>query len=84
MNVITISREYGAGGGETAQRLAEALNWRLLDRELLHQAAAIEHVPDAEIERLADRRQHLELLNQFCPFVGAEFSGALELPNRIT
>ena len=55
MNVITVSREYGAGGGEVARRLAEALGWELLDRELLHQAAAVEHVPDAELERLDEK-----------------------------
>jgi cytidylate kinase len=57
-----VSREYGAGGGEVGRRLAEALGWELLDRELLHRAAAVEQVPDAELERhdeqavgLADR-----------------------------
>src|SRR5438874_2302097 len=55
MNVITVSREYGAGGGETARRLAESLGWELLDRELLHQAAAVEHVPDADLERLDEK-----------------------------
>jgi cytidylate kinase len=55
MNVVTVSRQYGAGGGEVARRLAEALGWQLLDRELLHQAAAVEHVPDAELERLDER-----------------------------
>lgn len=55
MKVITISREYGAGGGEVARRLAEALGWELLDRELLHRAAAIEDVPDAELERLDEK-----------------------------
>jgi cytidylate kinase len=55
MNVITVSREFGAGGGEVARRLAEALGWELLDRELLHRAAAIEHVPDAELERLDEK-----------------------------
>ena len=55
MNVITITREYGAGGGEVARKLAEALGWELLDRELLHQAAEIEHVPDAELERLDEK-----------------------------
>src|SRR5262249_36321227 len=62
MNVITVSREYGAGGGETARKLAEALGWEVLDRELLHQAAAIEHVPDAEIERLDE--QAIRLLDR--------------------
>ncbi len=55
MNAITVSREYGAGGGEVARRLAEALGWELLDRELLHQAAAIEHIPDTELERLDEK-----------------------------
>ncbi|HZV05878.1 MAG TPA: cytidylate kinase-like family protein [Gemmataceae bacterium] len=55
MNVITVSRAYGAGGGEVARRLAETLGWELLDRELLHRAAAVEHVPDAELERLDEK-----------------------------
>jgi cytidylate kinase len=55
MNVITVSREYGAGGGEVARRLAEALGWELLDRKLLHRAAEVEHVPDAELESLDEK-----------------------------
>ncbi len=63
MNVITISREYGAGGGEVARRLAEALGWKLLDRELLHQVAAVENVPDADLERLDEKA--LSLADRF-------------------
>jgi len=63
MNVITVSREYGAGGGEVAQRLVETLGWELLDRELLHRAAAIEHVPDADLERLDE--QAISLADRF-------------------
>src|SRR5437868_10377706 len=55
MKIITVSREYGAGGGEVARRLAETLDWELLDRDLLHQAAALEHVPDEELERLDEK-----------------------------
>src|SRR5262245_29878590 len=55
VNVLTVSREFGAGGYEVAHRLAEALGWELLDRELLHQAAAVEHLPDAELERLDEK-----------------------------
>jgi cytidylate kinase len=55
MNVITITRQYGAGGGELARRLAQSLGWELLDRELLHQAAEIEHVPDADLQRLDEK-----------------------------
>jgi cytidylate kinase len=55
MNIITVSREYGAGGGEVGRCLAEALGWELLDRELLHAAAAVEHIPDADLERLDEK-----------------------------
>jgi cytidylate kinase len=50
MRVVTITREYGAGGREVARRLAEALGWELLDHALLHQAAELEHLPDSELE----------------------------------
>ena len=55
MRVITITREYGAGGLEVAKRLGEALGWKVLDRELLHQAAQIEQLPDAELDRLDEK-----------------------------
>lgn len=55
MKVITVSREYGAGGREVACCLAETLGWELLDRELLHQAAALEHLSDAELERVDEK-----------------------------
>jgi cytidylate kinase len=64
MNVITITREYGAGGGELARRLAESLGWELLDRELLHQAADSEHVPDADLERLDEKA--ISMADRFC------------------
>jgi cytidylate kinase len=55
MNVITVTREFGAGGYEVAGRLADALGWELLDRALLHQAAAVENLPDEELERLDEK-----------------------------
>lgn len=55
MNVITVTRDFGAGGYDVAHRLAEQLGWELLDRELLHRAAAVEHLPDAELERLDEK-----------------------------
>ena len=63
MKAITITREYGAGGGEVARKLAESLGWELLDRELLHQAAQVEHVSDAELERLDEKT--ITMANRF-------------------
>lgn len=39
MRVITISREYGSGGGEIAARLASRLNWQLVDHEVVYEVA---------------------------------------------
>ncbi len=37
---ITISREYGSGGGAIAHRLAKRLNWRLVEKQVLDEIAA--------------------------------------------
>jgi cytidylate kinase len=63
MRLITVSREYGAGGGEVARRLAEVLGWELLDHELLHRAARLEHLPDSELEALDE--QAISLSDRF-------------------
>ena len=38
--LITISREYAAGGSEVAARVARALGWRVVDNELVERVAA--------------------------------------------
>jgi CMP/dCMP kinase len=63
MKWITVSREYGAGGGEVAGRLARELGWNLFDRELLHRAAQLEHLPDAELEAIDE--QAVSLTDRF-------------------
>ena len=64
IQLITISREYGAGGSELGVRLGKQLGWPVLDHELIRQLAARlsceegevvamdEHVPSF-LERLA-------------------------------
>jgi CMP/dCMP kinase len=38
--LITISRQYGAGGSEVAARVAHTLGWRVVDNELVERVAA--------------------------------------------
>ena len=38
--IITISREFGAGGGEIGAKVSEALNWEYYHKELILRAAA--------------------------------------------
>jgi CMP/dCMP kinase len=40
MRAITISREYGSGGGEIATRLARRLGWQLIDHEIVELVAS--------------------------------------------
>ena len=62
--LITVSRQYGAGGSEVAGRVADLLGWRLVDNELVERVAArtgisaedmagIEERTPSFIERLA-------------------------------
>ena len=45
MRVITVSREYGSGGGEIASRLARRLSWELIDHEVVVRTAGALGVP---------------------------------------
>ena len=40
MRAITISREYGSGGGEIASRLAKRLGWLLIDHAIVERVAS--------------------------------------------
>ena len=53
--VITISREYAAGGESLGERLAARLSWQLLDRELVEQVAAAAHVEPELVTRFDER-----------------------------
>ena len=56
-NVVTIAREYGSGGGQIAQRLAERLEWKLLDRCLMEKIANMAQVDPAIV---AEFDEHLD------------------------
>lgn len=53
--IITISRQYGSGGGEIARRLAARLGWRLLDRPALEEIAARAQVSPALAQQFDER-----------------------------
>ena len=48
MRAITISREYGSGGGEIAARLARQLGWHLIDHEVVVRVAQELGVTESE------------------------------------
>jgi cytidylate kinase len=59
MRAITISREYGSGGGEIAARLAKRLQWRLVDHEVVVRVAQKLHVSEEEAEDHDERVENL-------------------------
>src|SRR6266700_694135 len=54
MRAVTISREYGSGGGEIAARLAKRLRWQLIDREAVVRVAEKLRVSEGEAEEHDD------------------------------
>jgi cytidylate kinase len=50
MRAVTISREYGSGGGEIAARLAKRLRWQLIDHEVVVRVAEKLRVSEGEAE----------------------------------
>ena len=53
--VITISRQYGAGGSDVARRVARALGWSVVDNELVEQVAQRAGIPMAEVAERDER-----------------------------
>ncbi len=41
IKIITIEREYGCGGGEIAQKLANQIGWKLWDQLLTEEIARL-------------------------------------------
>jgi hypothetical protein len=49
--ILIIEREYGCGAGKVAEKAAQRLGWRLLDRELTAQVARLAKVSPEECAR---------------------------------
>jgi cytidylate kinase len=54
IEIITVSREFGAGGGELACRLGERLGWPVLDDEVACRCAARLKMDTAAVTRLRE------------------------------
>lgn len=59
MRAITISREYGSGGGEVGRQLAERLGWKLVDHEVAEQVARALNVSEAEADAHDEQADNL-------------------------
>jgi cytidylate kinase len=55
IRLITVSRQFGAGGREVADRLSEVLGWKIWHRELLTEIANDFRSPEAELAQMDER-----------------------------
>jgi CMP/dCMP kinase len=57
VRVVTISRQYGSGGGEVAVRLAHRLGWQVLDHAVVEEVAESLNLTQPEAEERDERAQ---------------------------
>jgi cytidylate kinase len=55
IDLITVSREYGAGGSEFATALGERLGWRVFDRDIIEDVAQRLHLDRGTVEMLDEQ-----------------------------
>jgi cytidylate kinase len=79
--VLTVNREFGSGGGRIAQKIAEDLGWKLLDKDIIDAIAYAAHVDPSAVRRYDEHVESwLRRLNQQA-MRSAALAAGLELRN---
>ena len=76
ITIITIKREYGSGGGEIAQLVAQQLGWKLWDQLLTEEIAKLANCPKAVVEGREERNDPL-YYRLFKSFLRGSYEGSL-------
>jgi cytidylate kinase len=76
INIISIEREFGCGGGEIAQKIAEHLGWKLWDELLTCEIARLSHCAQSEVESREERVDPL-YYRLFKSLLRGSFEGSL-------
>lgn len=80
VNIITIEREYGSGGGDIAQLVANRLGWKLWDQQLTEEIARLANCPKAVVEVREERNDPL-YYRLFKSFMRGSYEGSINAPN---
>src|ERR1700694_1969111 len=75
IKIITIEREYGSGGGEIAQLVAQQLGWKLWDQLLTEEIARLANCPKAVVEVREERNDPL-YYRLFKSFLRGSYEGS--------
>jgi len=76
IKILTIEREYGSGGGEIAQLLAEELGWKLWDELLTEEIARLAECPKAVVACREEKNDPL-YYRLFKSFLRGSYEGSL-------
>ena len=79
VNIITIEREYGCGGGDIAQLLANRLGWKLWDQRLTEEIARLANCPKAVVEAREEKNDPL-YYRLFKSFLRGSYEGSINAP----
>jgi len=79
INIVTIEREYGCGGGEIAQLLAQHLGWKLWDQRLTEEIARLARCPKEVVEEREERTDPL-YYRLFKSFMRGSYEGSINAP----
>jgi cytidylate kinase len=76
IKILTVEREYGAGGGEIAAALAKRLGWKLWDQDLTEEIARLANCPKAIVEVREERTDPL-YYRLFKSFLRGSYEGSI-------
>ena len=76
IKIVTVEREYGCGGGEIAQRLAEHLGWKLWDHLLTEEIARLANCPQTVVAQREERTDPL-YYRLFKSFLRGSYEGSI-------
>jgi len=79
INILTIESEYGCGGGEIAQLVANRLGWKLWDQKLTEEIARLANCPKAVVEAREERNDPL-YYRLFKSFMRGSYEGSINAP----
>jgi cytidylate kinase len=79
IRIVTVEREYGCGGAEIAQRLAERLGWKLWDELLTREIAHLAHCSQAVVQQREERTDPL-YYRLIKSFMRGSYEGSLNAP----
>jgi cytidylate kinase len=78
VRIITVEREYGSGGAQIAQQLAERLGWKIWDKELTAEIARKANV-ETRVAQRCDERVDTLLYRLFKVYARGSYERALPL-----